>query len=97
MSDDRGDNQPDESMRELTLAIKMSIEQAHAILGHVSKGTTQQTAATLRILITRGTLKTCKLCAIAKAKQKNMNNESQGEKSDKHNGVKESENDKSLG
>ncbi len=56
------------------------------------------------MLITRGALKTCKSCAIAKAKQKNMNNESKGEKTNKYNGrvyhdiatVKESENDKSL-
>ncbi len=105
MSNNRGDNQPTESVQELTPAIKMSIEQAHAILGHVSEGKTWQTAATIGILITRGALKTCESCAIAKAKQKNMNDESKGEKADKYNGrvyhdiatVKESESDKSLG
>ncbi len=74
-------------------------------LGHASKGATWQTAAALGTLITRGALKTCKSCAIAKAKQKNMNNESKGEKADKYNGrvyndiatVKESKNDKLLG
>ncbi len=70
MSNNRGDNQPNESVQELTLAIKMSIEQAHAILGHSSKGKTQQTAAALGILIMRGALKSCESCAIAKAKQK---------------------------
>ena len=40
MSDDRGDNQPNESVQELTLAIKMNIEQAHAILGHSREGKT---------------------------------------------------------
>ena len=82
----------------------MSIEQAHAILGYSTKGKTRQTAAALGILITRGALKTCKSCAIAKAKQKNVNDESEGEKAVKYNGrvyhdiatVKESEDDKSL-
>ena len=51
MSDDRGDNQPNkESMQELTPLIKMSIEQAHAIMGHSSKGMTQKTVAALGIL-----------------------------------------------
>ncbi len=45
MSDDRGDNQPNESMRVLMSAIKMSIEQAHTILEHASEGMTWQTAA----------------------------------------------------
>ena len=53
----------------------------------------------------RGALKTCESCAIAKAKQKNVNDESKGEKAVKYNGrvyhdiatVKESEDDKSLG
>jgi hypothetical protein len=83
----------------------MNIERAHAILGHASKGATWRTAAALGMLITRGALKTCESCAIAKAKQKNMNNESKGEKADKYNGrvyhdiatVKESKNDKLLG
>jgi hypothetical protein len=83
----------------------MNAEQAHAILGHASKGATRRTAAALGMLITRGALKTYKSCAIAKAKQENMNNESEGEKANKYNGrvyndiaaVKESKNDKSLG
>ena len=68
MSDDRGDNQQNKRVQ-LNPAIKMSIEQAHAILGHSSKGKTHKTAAALGILITRGALKTCKSCATAKAKQ----------------------------
>ncbi len=55
--------------------------------------------------ITRGLLKTCEPCAVAKAKQMNVNNESEGTKAEKFNGriyhdiaiVKESENDKKLG
>ncbi len=69
MSDDKSD-QPNESMGELVPAIKMNIERAHAILGHASKGAMRQTATALGMLITRGALKTCESCAIAKAKQK---------------------------
>ena len=104
MSNNRGDNQPNISVQ-LKPAIKMSIERAHAILGHASKGKTQQTAAALDILITRGALKTCESCAIAKVEQKIVNDESDGVKAVKFNGrvyhdiatVKESEEDKSLG
>jgi len=105
MSDEnKGDNQPNISV-ELKPAIKMSIDQAHAILRHSSKAKTRETAAALGILITRGALKTCESCAISKARQKNVNEESAGEKAVKYNGrvyhdiatVKESEEDKSLG
>ncbi len=104
MSGNKGDNQPNKSVQP-NPAIKMSIERAHAILGHSSEGKTRQTAAVLGILIARGTLKTCESCAIAKAKQKNVNNVSEGEKAVKFNGrvyhdiatVKESEEDKALG
>jgi hypothetical protein len=104
MSNNRGDNQPNESVQ-LNPAIKMSIEQAHAILGHSSEGKRRQTAAALGIRITRGALKTCESCAIAKAKQKNVNDVSEGKKAVKYNKrvyhdiatVKESEEDKALG
>ena len=39
MSDDKGDNQPNISVQ-LNPAIKMSIDRAHAILGHSSEGKT---------------------------------------------------------
>jgi hypothetical protein len=53
----------------------------------------------------RGALKTCESCAIAKAKHKNVNDESKREKAVKYNGrvyhdiatAKESEDGKSLG
>ncbi len=104
MSDDKDDNQPNKSVK-LNPAIKMSIDRAHAILGHSSEGKTRETAAALGILITRGALKTCKSCAISKARQKNVNEESVGVKAVKYNGrvyhdivtVKENEEDKSLG
>ena len=90
---------------QLNPATKMSIEQAHTISGHSSEEKTQQTAAALCILITRGALKTCKSCAITKAKQKIVNDESKGVKAVKYNRrvchdiatVKESKEDKSLG
>jgi hypothetical protein len=85
MSDDKGDNQPNRSVI-LNPAIKMSIDRAHAILGHSSEGKTRQTAAALGILITRGALKTCESCAIAQAKQKNVNDVSEGEKAVEYNG-----------
>ncbi len=104
MSNNKSINQTKESVQKLTPAIKMNIERAHAILGHSSKETMQRMAAALGMGITRGTLKTCKSCAIAKAKQKNLNNESEGAKADRFNGqlyhniatVKESGKDKSL-
>ena len=67
LNDNKIDNQPTKSVQDLTSAIKMSIERAHAILGDLSEGATWRTAAALGMLITRGTLKTCKSCAIAKA------------------------------
>ncbi len=99
------DNHPKEIVNVLPPAIKMNIERAHAILGHSSEDTTRQTAAALNMLITRGTLKTCKSCGISKAKQKNLNQESEGTKASKFNGqvyhdiatVKEGNKDKKPG
>ena len=59
----------------------------------------------LDIQITRGLLRTCEPCAVAKAKQMNVNNESEGVKADKFNGrvyhdiatVKKTDDDKKLG
>jgi hypothetical protein len=104
MSNNKIANQLNESMQELTPAIKMSIEWANAILGHSSEDAMRQTAAVLIMPITRGALKTCKSCAIAKARQKTLNNKSEGAKADKFNGwvyhniatMKESNEDKSL-
>jgi len=104
MRDNKGDNQPNKSVK-LNPAIKMSIDRAHAILGHSREGKTRETAAALGILITRDALKTCESCEISKARQKNVNEESAGVKTVKYNGrlyhdiatVKENEEDKSLG
>jgi len=91
--------------KEIKSVLKLNIERAHAILGHSNENTTQKTAAALDIQITRGSLKTCEPCAVAKAKQMNVNNESKGTKADKFNGrvyhdiatVKETDDDKKLG
>jgi len=48
-NDSKGDNQPNKSVK-LNLAIKMSIDRTHAILGHSSKAKTRETAAALGIL-----------------------------------------------
>jgi hypothetical protein len=80
------DNQPKEIVNGLPPAIKMNIKRAHAILGHSSKDTTRWTAAALNMLITRGTVKTCMSCVISKAKQNNLNQESEGTKASKCNG-----------
>jgi hypothetical protein len=94
------------SMQErLPPTIKMNIERAHAIWGHFGEDIIKWTAAALNMLIMRGMLKSCKPCAIAKAKQKNLNNKSEGAKADRFNGwvyhdivsVKESNEDKKLG
>jgi hypothetical protein len=79
-------NQHKEIVNILPPAIEMNIERAHAILGHSSEDTTRRTAAVINMLFTRGTLKTCKSCAISKAKQKNLNQESEGTKASKFNG-----------
>ncbi len=105
MINSKVDNQTIKSVKELTPVIKMNIEQSHAILGHSSKDIMPQIAAALEMQITRGALKICEPCEISKAKQKNLNNESEGIKADKFNGrvyhniatVKESGEDKKFG
>ena len=68
--------------KEIKSVLKLNIERVHAILGHSNENTTQKTAAALDIQITRGSLKTCEPCTVAKAKQMNVNNENKGTKSD---------------
>jgi hypothetical protein len=61
--------------------------------------------AALNMQITRGSLKMCEPCAVAKARQMNVSSKSEGSKTEKFNGcmyhdiviVKESNNDKKLG
>jgi hypothetical protein len=62
-------------------------------------------AAALNMQIIRGSLKTCKPCAVVKGRQMNVSSKSKGSKAENFNGrvyhaiaiVKESDNDKKLG
>jgi hypothetical protein len=68
-SDLKNNNQTMESKKGLKSALKMNSERAHAILGHSNEDTTtQKMAVVLNMQITRGSLKTCEPCAIAKAR-----------------------------
>jgi hypothetical protein len=104
-SDLKSKNQPAKSKKGLKSAIKMNIERVHAILGHSNEDTTQKMAAALNMQITRVSLKTCEPCAVAKARQMNVDSKSKRSKAEKFNGcmyhdiaiVKESNNDKKLG
>ncbi len=98
----KNNNQTAESKKGLKSAIKMNIERAHAILGHSNEDTTQKTAVALNKQITRGLLKMCEPCAVAKARQMKVNSKIEGSKAEKFNGrvyhdiaiVKESNDDK---
>ena len=50
----------------------ISINTAHQIFGHVDENSTRKMAKQLGYELSRGTLKACESCAIAKAKQKNI-------------------------
>ena len=50
----------------------ISVNLAHQIFGHGDESSTRKTAKALGFEISRGTLKPCKACAAAKAKQKNL-------------------------
>jgi hypothetical protein len=51
---------------------KMTIGQAHNMLGHADEASTRKTAKELNIEIVRGTMQPCEHCAVAKAKQNNV-------------------------
>jgi hypothetical protein len=59
---------------------KMTVNEAHGKLGHSDEPATRKTAKTLGIQITRGTMKPCEACTVAKAKQKNVPKVSDTEK-----------------
>ncbi len=104
-SDLKSNNKTAESKTWHMSATTMIIERTHAILGHSNEDTTQKTAAALNMQITRGSLKMCEPCAVAKARQMNVNSRSKGSKAEKFNGcmyhdiaiVKESNDDNKLG
>jgi hypothetical protein len=52
--------------------VTMNIEQAHAKFGHSTEEDARKTAKELGITLTRGTLRPCEACTVAKAKQKNL-------------------------
>lgn len=58
----------------------MSIQKAHELLGHGDENTTRQSAKSLGWRITRGSLKPCVSCAVAKAKAKNTSKKSDSPK-----------------
>ena len=52
--------------------VVLNIQQAHERLGHSNEDATRKTAQALGWTITKGSLKPCEACAVAKAKQKNL-------------------------
>ena len=66
--------------------VKMNIEQAHSLLGHINEDATRRTAHQLGWTLTRGSSKPCEYCAQAKAKQKNVNKRSNHPKETKPGG-----------
>ncbi len=74
------------SKKELQPALITNIDRAHAILGHAGEDATQKMMAVLNMLITRGGMKSCKSCAVAKAKQMDINGERKGKKAQVFNG-----------
>jgi hypothetical protein len=55
---------------------RMPIEEAHNKFGHGDEASTRRAAAELGIEITRGMMRVCEACTMAKAKQKNVPKES---------------------
>jgi len=66
--------------------VKMGIERAHSLLGHINEDATRRTAHQLGWTLTRGSSKPCEHCAQAKAKQKNVNKRSNHPKETKPGG-----------
>ena len=52
--------------------MKVPIQKAHDLLGHLNESGTRRAAEALGWTITRGTMMPCGLCGVAKAKQKNV-------------------------
>ena len=51
---------------------KISINLVHQIFGHVDENATRKMAEALGFELTRGNMKPCQSCVVAKAKQKNV-------------------------
>ena len=52
------------------VSAQMNINTAHCLLGHRNEDSIRKTAKEMGWVLTRGVLKTCEHCAMAKAKQK---------------------------
>ena len=63
----------------------MSTDKANRLLGHPNKETTRTMASRLRCHIRIGKIKSCKHCAIVKAKQKNVNRDASTKKAKRPN------------
>jgi hypothetical protein len=81
----KSDDQPAEREKGLKSAVKMNIKRVHAILGHSNEDTPGKTVAALNMQITRNALKTCEPCAVAKARQRNVNSKTKGSKTETFN------------
>ena len=67
------------------LTKSMSIDKAHRLLGHADEETTRAMASALGWHIRIGKMKPCEDCAIAKAKQKNVNKDASAKKAERPN------------
>ena len=63
-----------------TPRVSMNVKRAHMLLGHCNEEATRKIAAHLGWEITRGTLRPCKDCAMAKARQAPVPKETAGDK-----------------
>ena len=63
----------------------MSIDKYHQLLGHSNEEATREMASRLGWHILIGTMQPCKHCAIAEAKQKNVNNDASSKKAERPN------------
>jgi hypothetical protein len=60
------------------LNVRLSIQQAHIRLGHMSEASTRQAAKAVRCTLTPGSLPPCEMCAVGKGRQKNLPKDSGG-------------------
>jgi hypothetical protein len=66
------DSESNESSKKTARVKKISIDLAHQMLGHPGEDTTRLMCKELGHVLTRGNMKKCEACAVAKAKQKNV-------------------------
>ena len=65
-------NQGEVSCASADLKKMMNVGRAHKLLGHLGEDTTRETAKSLGWMISKGQMKPCKACTVAKAKQKSV-------------------------